>query len=169
MNSFLEDKEWNPLAELLRAEVQEYGGLYNLLERQQSEIFQRNPEQVLKTNAEIEEYMGDMGELRLQREKVVSEMAVAFGLAKDESLSKILPYIPDFARPMFQALVDEVNQMVRRTRSKARQNFMLLSRTMELSHEALQAMQPDNYTKTYTKRGKVGIKSRVEPRYKAFV
>ncbi|MBK1878459.1 flagellar protein FlgN [Pelagicoccus mobilis] len=169
MSNNLAEKDWNPLVEMLRHEVQEYGGLYNLLERQQEEIFKRDPQLVLDTNAEIESYMADMGGLREQRENFVREMARAFGADEEQPLSKLLNYFPDFMQPMLQALVDEINHMVRRTRQKARQNFMLLSRTMEINHETMQRLQPGNYNKTYSKRGRVGIKTQAQSRYQAFV
>ena len=43
MNMTFNQKDWDPLVDLLREEVQEYGGLYNLLDRQQNEIFNREP------------------------------------------------------------------------------------------------------------------------------
>ena len=169
MNNVFEEKDWDPLVELLRSEVQEYGGLYNLLDRQQREIFSRDPELVLSTNSEIESYMSDMGGLRQAREERVQQMARACGADETESLSKLLPHFPDFIRPMLTALVDEVNAMVTRTRQKARQNFMLLSRTMEVTHETLQRLQPDNFNRTYTKKGRVGVKGDLPTRYRAFV
>lgn len=169
MNSTFEEKDWDPLVELLRSEVQEYGGLYNLLDRQQEEIFKRDPELVMNTNSEIERYMAEMGGLRERRENKVREMARACGADEEQSLSNMLPHFPDFTRPLLKALIDEINQMIRRTRQKARQNFLLLSKTMEVTHETLQALQPENYTKTYTKKGKVGVKNPMPPRYRAFV
>ncbi|MDQ8202560.1 flagellar protein FlgN [Pelagicoccus sp. SDUM812003] len=170
MSNVIEEKDWDPLVELLRHEVQEYGGLYNLLERQQQEIFKRDPELVMKTNEDIESYMTNMGVLREQRETMVRGMARACKVDEEQPLSQMLAHFPDFMRPMLQALVDEVNHMVRRTRQKARQNFMLLSRTMEISHETFQSLQPENYNKTYTKKGRVGVKTAAPPsRYRAFV
>lgn len=169
MSNVFEEKDWDPLVTLLRDEVQEYGGLFNLLERQQQEIFKRDPELVLSTNVEIETYMRDMGKLREKREALVTDMARACGADTELSLSKMLPCFPDFVRPLLQALVDEVNHMIRRTRQKARQNFMLLSRTMEITHETLQSLQPESYNKTYTKKGRVGVKSTLPSRYRAFV
>lgn len=169
MSNTFEEKDWDPLVELLRHEVQEYGGLFNLLDRQQHEIFQRDPQQVLDTNDEIERYMADMGGLRQRREQLVREMARACGADEEQPLSKMLPYFPDFMRPMLQALVEEINHMIRRTRQKARQNFMLLSRTMEITHQTMQALQPDNYNKTYSKKGRVGVKTQMPTRYQAFV
>lgn len=169
MNNNFAEKDWNPLVDLLRHEVQEYGGLYNLLERQQGEIFQRDPQLVLDTNSEIESYMSAMGSLRDQRETLVREMARGCGADEEQPLSKLLVHFPDFMQPMLQALVDEINAMIRRTRQKARQNFMLLSRTMEINHETMQRLQPGNYNRTYSKKGRIGVKTQRPTRYQAFV
>lgn len=169
MSNIFAEKDWDPLVDLLRHEVQEYGGLYNLLERQQDEIFKRDPQLVLDTNAEIESYMSDMGGLRTRRESFVRDMARECGADEEQPLSKLLVHFPDFMQPMLQALVDEINHMVRRTRHKARQNFLLLSRTMEINHETMQALQPGNYNKTYSKKGRVGVKTQMPTRYQAFV
>jgi len=158
-----------PLVELLRSEVQEYGGLYNLLQRQQDEIFKRDPDLVLETNSQIESYMRQMGGLREQREELVREMARSFGVDAELSLSKLLPHFPDYLRPMLEALVHEINEMVRRTRRKARQNHQLLSRTMELNHETLRTLQPERYGKTYSKKGQIGVSNAIRSRYQAFV
>ncbi|MEM9160637.1 MAG: flagellar export chaperone FlgN, partial [Verrucomicrobiota bacterium] len=84
-------------------------------------------------------------------------------------LRKMLPHFPDFIHPLLEALMEEINQMITRTRRKAQQNFLLLSRTMELTQETLRALQPENYTKTYSKKGRVGVTQRMPSRYKAFV
>ena len=169
MKSNFAESDLDPLVDLLRNEVQEYGGLYNLLERQQEEIFKRDPQLVLNTNAEIEGYMSDMGGLREKRETLVREIARSFGADEEQPLSKLLNYFPDFMRPMLQALVEEINHMIRRTRQKARQNFMLLSRAMEVNHETMQRLQPGNHNKTYSKRGRIDIKTQTQSRYQAFV
>ena len=161
--------DWDPLVALLREEVKEYGGLYNLLDRQQKEIFQRDPESVLRTNEEIENYTQEMGELRKRREEVVFQIADTFQCDRNETLSKMISHFPDYVQPLLQALVDEINQMIKRTRSKARQNFLLLSRTMELTQETVAALRPDNYTKTYTRKGQVGVAKNMPSRYKTFV
>lgn len=169
MSSPFSEKDWDPLVDLLRHEVQEYGGLYNLLERQQEEIFKRDPQLVLDTNSEIEGYMSQMGGLRVRRESIVRDMARDCGADEEQPLSKLLINFPDFMQPMLKALVDEINHMIRRTRQKARQNFMLLSRTMEINHETMQRLNPGSYNKTYSKKGKVGVKTRLQSRYQAFV
>jgi len=161
--------DWDPLVDLLREEVQEYGGLYNLLDRQQTEIFNREPELVMQTNDDIEMHMQEMNVLRERREEQVKQMANRCACDDSLSLMKMLPWFPDFIRPMLKALIDEVNGMVSRTRRKARQNYLLLSRTMEITQEALRMAEPDNFSKTYSRKGKVGMTGRMPATYKAFV
>lgn len=169
MNKEFDKQDWDPLVDLLRKEVQEYGGLFNLLETQQKQIFKREADTVLTINEEVESYMLDMGVLRERREECVREMARRGGCSPDLSLSKMLNYFPEYIRPLLQALVEEVNHMVDRTRRKARQNHLLLSRTMELTQETISALQPSNYTKTYGRKGRVGVAGKMPTRYNALV
>jgi len=169
MNKIFDQNDWDPLVDLLREEVQEYGGLYNLLDRQQKEIFNREPDLVLHTNDDIESQMAAMNTLRERREEQVKVMAERCACDDELSLTKMLPCFPEFIRPMLKALIDEVNAMVTRTRRKARQNYLLLSRTMEITQEALRMADPDNFSKTYSRNGQVGITGRMPTTYKAFV
>ncbi|MBT5168822.1 MAG: hypothetical protein HOI15_04495 [Opitutales bacterium] len=162
-------KDWDPLVDLLREEVQEYGGLYNLLDRQQNEIFNREPELVMQTNEDIELHMREMNVLRERREDQVKYMADSCSCDDSLSLTKMLLCFPEFIRPMLKALIDEVNGMVNRTRRKARQNYLLLSRTMEITQEALRMAEPDNFSKTYSRKGQVGMAGRMPATYKTFV
>lgn len=169
MKEIFEESDWDPLVELLREEVEEYGGLYNLLERQQNEIFNRDPDLVMETNSDVEAHMGQMDKLRQKRETMVREMAKRCQRDQECTLKELLPGFPVFVRPLLEALIDEVNAMVKRTRQKARQNYLLLSRTMEIAHEALRRSEPSNYSKTYSRKGQVGVSGDLPTTYKALV
>jgi flagellar biosynthesis/type III secretory pathway chaperone len=169
MKEIFEESDWDPLIELLREEVQEYGGLYNLLDRQQNEIFNRDPDLVMEINIEVEAHMKQMDVLRQKRESMVREMAIRCQCDQEWTLKELLPGFPVFVRPLLEALIDEVNAMVRRTRQKARQNYLLLSRTMEIAHEALRRSEPSNYSKTYSRKGQVGVSGDLPTTYKALV
>lgn len=169
MKEIFEESDWDPLVELLREEVQEYGGLYNLLDRQQNEIFNRDPDLVMEINIEVEVHMKQMDTLRQKRESMVREMAIRCQCDQEWTLKELLPGFPVFVRPLLEALMDEVNSMVRRTRQKARQNYLLLSRTMEIAHEALRRSEPSNYSKTYSRKGQVGVSGDLPTTYKALV
>lgn len=169
MNETLEKNDWDPLLDLLREEVQEYGGLHNLLDRQQSEIFNRESDLVMLTNDDVESHMGMMNALRERREEKVRSLAIQCDCDPELSLRNMLPHFPEFIRPLLEALIDEVNAMVTKTRRKARQNYLLLSRTMEITQEALRMTEPGNYTKTYSRKGYVGMSGTVPATYKTFV
>ena len=169
MKEIFDESDWDPLVGLLREEVQEYGGLYNLLERQQNEIFNRDPDLVMETNSDVESQMEQMDILRRKRESTVREMAIRCQCNQEQTLKDLLPNFPEFVRPLIEALIDEVNAMVKRTRQKARQNYLLLSRTMEITHEALRRSEPSNYSKTYSRKGQVGVSGKLPTTYKAFV
>ncbi len=169
MNEIFDKKDWDPLIELLREEVQEYGGLHNLLDRQQSEIFNRESDLVMLTNEDVERQMGMMNALRERRESKVRMMASQCDCDPELSLRNMLPHFPDFIRPLLEALIDEVNAMVTRTRRKARQNYLLLSRTMEITQKALSMSEPENFSKTYSRKGHVGMSGTVPATYKTFV
>ncbi len=169
MKDIFDESDWDPLVGLLREEVQEYGGLYNLLERQQNEIFNRDPDLVMETNGAVETHVEQMDILRQKRESMVREMAVRCQGDQEQTLKDLLPSFPEFVRPLLEALIDEVNAMVKRTRQKARQNYLLLSRTMEITHEALRRSEPSNYSKTYSRKGQVGVSGKLPTTYKALV
>ncbi len=169
MNDTFDQNDWDPLIELLREEVQEYGGLHNLLDRQQSEIFNRESDLVMLTNDDIERQMGMMNALRERRECKVRLMADQCQCDPSLSLKGMLPHFPEYIRPLLEALIDEVNAMVTKTRRKARQNYLLLSRTMEITQEALRMTEPSNYSKTYSRKGHVGMSGTVPATYKTFV
>jgi flagellar biosynthesis/type III secretory pathway chaperone len=169
MNETFDKNDWDPLVDLLREEVQEYGGLYNLLDRQQNEIFNREPDLVMQTNVDIESHMSTMNALRERRENQVTQMAVQCACDDTLTLTNMLPRFPEFIRPLLKALIDEVNAMVNRTRRKARQNHLLLSRTMEITQEALRMAKPADFSKTYTRKGQVGMAGRMPTTYKMFV
>jgi flagellar biosynthesis/type III secretory pathway chaperone len=58
---------------------------------------------------------------------------------------------------MLEALMAEVNRLIRQSRRRARQNQMLLARTIETSQQILQRLRPDTITKTYSSNGRIEI------------
>jgi flagellar biosynthesis/type III secretory pathway chaperone len=123
----------------------------------------------MEINIEVEAHMKQMDVLRQKRESMVREMAIRCQCDQEWTLKELLPGFPVFVRPLLEALIDEVNAMVRRTRQKARQNYLLLSRTMEIAHEALRRSEPSNYSKTYSRKGQVGVSGDLPTTYKALV
>ena len=60
---------WNPLADCLRNELQEYGALLALFDEQQDCILRRDSEKILAATAAIEEQTRRLHEVRVRRER----------------------------------------------------------------------------------------------------
>jgi flagellar biosynthesis/type III secretory pathway chaperone len=160
--------DWEPLVETLRNELQEYGGLFNLLSQQQDRIIDRQTDVVLSINDEIEAQTQAVADLRRRREDLVAGLNERTGATQAVTLRSLIPYFPEVVRPLLEALMTDINHMVRRNRQKARQNHLLLSRAMELTEQTLRVLQPENFTRTYQRTGKVSVSGRpVLARYQA--
>jgi flagellar biosynthesis/type III secretory pathway chaperone len=147
--------DWEPLVELLRLELQEYGGLFNLLGRQQDQIIDRKPDAILVLNEEIDAQTQLVADLRVRREQLVDELHTRAGAPGTVTLRSIIPYFAAEVQPLLEALMNDINHMLRRNRQKARQNHLLLARAMELTEQTLRVLQPENFTRTYQRTGKV--------------
>lgn len=160
--------DWEPLADALRGEMQEYGGLLNLFDEQQAAILRREPDTVLAVTDAIGAQLRAITARRTQRESLVKACAVHVGKADTSSLRELLVFFGDSVRPLLQALIEEVNSLVTRTKRRARQNHMLLARSIEVSQQILQRLNPEAVSKTYSPKGRLRIAaSGAKPRYLA--
>lgn len=151
------NNEWHRIAECLRTELAEYGGLLRLFEAQQRSLFERDPEAVLRRAHEIEAQARALGECRAHREEMVASFAVSLGCAPNSTLRSLLPKIEPVARPLLEALINEVNLLLHRVRRTSRHNHMLLSHALELHQETLLQLQPNAFTRTYSPAGRVSM------------
>lgn len=149
--------ELEVLVQPLRDEVQEHGALLNLFEEQQAAILRREPDLVLSVADSITKQLELIRECQKRRRAAVRASAAEAGCPENAPLSQLIPYFPAAAWPLLQALVSEVNRLVRHTRRRARQNQMLLARTIEVSQAILQRINPGTLTKTYSAKGQVAI------------
>jgi flagellar biosynthesis/type III secretory pathway chaperone len=148
---------WEIVADRLRDEVQEYGGLLRLFEEQQECVFNRDPERLLQLIETIKGATERAEDARRQRENCVRSFAAGLGRAADATLRSLLPCIDDHARPLVEALIDEVNRLIHRVRRITRQNHLLLSRTLELQQGLLRQFYPGAFTSTYSSHGRVSV------------
>lgn len=148
---------WEQLAECLRDEVQGYGALLRLFEEQQDCVFRREPERLLPLIEAIKSATEAAAAARRQREESVSAFAVDCGRDPGAALRSLLPCVDDHARPLLQALIDEVNRLIHRVRRIARQNHLLLARTVELHQGLLRQFCPGAFTPTYSAHGRVAM------------
>lgn len=150
---------WEYIADCLRAELADYGGLLQLFESQQRSLFNRDPEAVLRCAGEIEAQARAVTDSRTRREQAVAGFAAAHGQPASASLRSLLPLIAAEARPLFEALISEVNLLLHRVRRTSRHNHTLLSRAVELHQETLQHLRPQSFVKTYSPAGRLAVAS----------
>ena len=148
---------WELLAECLRDEVQEYGGLLRLFEEQQDCVFRRDAERLLQLIETIKDATQTAEAARRHREECVSAFAVDCGREAAVTLRSLLPCVDNQVRPLIEALIDEVNRLIHRVRRLARQNHLLLARTVELQQGLLRQFYPGAFTPTYSAHGRVAM------------
>ena len=148
---------WETIAECLRAELVEYGGLLHLFEETQRYLFERDPDNVLRVTHEIEQVSRSVASCRVRREEAVAAFAQANGHPAATTLRAMLPLVEADACPLIEALLNEVNTVVHRVRRISRHNHMMLSRTVQLHQETLQQLRPQAFTRTYSPAGRVSV------------
>jgi len=146
---------WENIADCLRQELADYGGLLHLFEQQQQALFARDADGVLGHVAAIEEQAQAIAGCRARREAAVAAFAVVHGQPSAATLRSLLPLVASEARPLLEALASEVNRLIHRVRQTSRQNHLLLARTVEMNQETLQLLRPGAFSKTYSPAGRV--------------
>jgi flagellar biosynthesis/type III secretory pathway chaperone len=147
--------DWQIIAESLRAEIGEYGGLLHLFEEQQRQLFARDADAVLHLSESIQAHVGGLHDTRRTREQRVAALARAVGQPDDSSLRSLLPFLAPEARPLLEALIGEINLLVHRTRRVSRHNHSLLKHAMESRQQLLRVLRPDGFVQTYGAQGRL--------------
>lgn len=147
---------WETITENLRNELQEYGALLGLFEDQQVNLLRRDATAVLDLANAIEEQVQTTQACRDRRDQATLLFAIENGQSTNATLRQMLKFFPSEVQPLLQALIDQINHLIHRVRRGARQNQVLLSRTVEAHEGALRTLRPDLYPKTYSRRGSVG-------------
>ena len=148
---------WQQIADSLRAELADYGGLLHVMETQQRSLFDRDANTVLRCSGEIEELMRTAADSRRRREQTVATFATERGQPASSTLRSLLSLIEADARPLLEALIKEVNLLIHRVRRTSRHNHSLLARAVEVHQETLQQLRPQSFTKTYSPAGRVAV------------
>jgi flagellar biosynthesis/type III secretory pathway chaperone len=142
------------LIELLRSELEEYGGLLGLLDDQQAAIVARAPDRVLEINTAINDQMRTIQLRRESREAFVSGLAVKLNQLPTSTLRELLRFFRKPIQPLLEALIGEINSLVTRARRRAQQNQMLLARSIEVMQEVLHRLNPETMHKVYGADGR---------------
>lgn len=148
-----------PLITALREELQHYGEMLALLDRQQEQVKARSAGEIFQSISLIQAQAAALQAARQHREQCRGAAALACRQPENAPFSDLIPLLPPDYRPLLRALVDENNQLLGRVRQRARQNHVLLRRSVELMQELLRTLFPARQTSVYNgnghKRGQV--------------
>ncbi|MEW6302731.1 MAG: flagellar export chaperone FlgN [Verrucomicrobiota bacterium] len=130
------------LVAALREELQHYGEMLVRLDEQQACVFRRAADDLLRSVESVQNQTEALHRQRGLREQLQRETARQFGLPATATLADIIDRLPPAYRPLVQALVQENNDLLVRVQQRARQNHLLLSRSLELMQNLLGSLMP---------------------------
>jgi flagellar biosynthesis/type III secretory pathway chaperone len=65
----------------------------------------------------------------------------------------LIPLLPEEYRPLLRALIDENNELLLRVQQRARQNHLLLNRSLDLMQRFINTLAPGSRMPTYDGMG----------------
>jgi flagellar biosynthesis/type III secretory pathway chaperone len=138
----------------LREELKSYGELLALLDRQQDLVFARTASELFESVGAVQTQAPALEQARRWREVCREEVARELSCAPATPFKDLIPQLPADYRPLVQALVQENNELLVRVQQRARQNHLLLSRSVELMQKFLGSLLPGRDILTYTEVGR---------------
>jgi hypothetical protein len=148
MNEPLKD-----LIEALREELRQYGEMLARLDAHQEQILRRAANDVLVSADAVQDQGIVVQQARQARETVQARLAEHFSLNQTATLTDMISSMPDDYRPLVRALMDENNALLVRVQQRARQNHLLLRRSLELMQKFLQNLFPIGQRMAYDGQG----------------
>jgi outer membrane protein TolC len=143
------------LIQLLRQELQEYGEMLALLDQQQEYVVTRAADDVLQTVAAIQAQSQAIEQARARREDCRGELSQILNQPAKADFNQLVGLLPASYRPLVEALVHENNDLLARVRHRARQNHLLLSRTVSLMQRFMSTLMPNLNPTVYNGAGHV--------------
>ena len=143
------------LIESLRVELQHYGEILASLDQQQESVVTRSAEEVMQSVATINQQMALVQEARQKREACQNTIANTIGQKEDPTFVSLLPHLPEKFRSAVGSLVRENNELLRRVHRRARQNHLLLARSLEMMQQFLANLAPAAPPATYNESGQL--------------
>lgn len=145
------------LLEALKEELQEYGEMLALLEQQQSAAIQHAPEEVLRGAISIQQQVARLQAAQEKRMASQTEVSVALGRPGRCDFVELIPLLPETHRVAVETLVRENRQLLLKVQKKARQNHLLMVRSLQLTQQFMQALMPPTGTATYNGGGQLHV------------
>jgi flagellar biosynthesis/type III secretory pathway chaperone len=141
------------IIDALREELTHYGEMLALLDQQQESAINRATDQMFTATSAIERQAALMEATRRNREQRQRALAVKLCVTETSTFVELIALLPPEYRPLMQSLVDENNSLLLRVQQRARQNHLVLSRSVELMQRFLGTLLPARETQVYNEHG----------------
>lgn len=143
------------LVEELRCELREYGEMLALLEEQQEHLMSRRADSVVDVVDRINAHILVLKYARTTREEAQRSLAREVGQPDSAGILTLTEFLPEDYRSLLHALVTENNQLLTRVQSRGRQNYLMLSRAVELMQRFINSLTPGHNVIAYAGNGTV--------------
>src|SRR5690242_9737309 len=100
------------LISALREELQQYGEMLALLDRQQQLLVDRTPDEISQSVRLIQAQGVAIQKARAHRESCRRRVAMAYSQPENAPFADLIPALPAELRPLIKALVDENNELL---------------------------------------------------------
>jgi hypothetical protein len=152
----------------LRDELQQYGEMLALLDREQEMVMRRASGDLLETVVSIQGHAAIVQQARAHRDQCRGTLAQALRQPRDTPISQLQTQLPPMYQPLVEALVRENNELLVRVQQRARQNHLLLSRSLELMQRFMATLFPSRDTQVYDDHGhRLAHPKPLQPLYEA--
>ena len=143
------------LVSALREELQQYGEMLVRLDDQQELVMGRSAAALLESVPHVEAQSAILTEAREVRYAAMKALCTMLRLPAETSFKDLLPNVPADYRPLLDALVQENNELLQRIHQRARQNHILLSRTVDSMQHVINSLGIHRPTAVYDDNGAV--------------
>jgi flagellar biosynthesis/type III secretory pathway chaperone len=137
----------------LREELQHYGEMLALLDQQQESAINRLADEMFVATSAIQSHAGVIQAARRDREQCQKTVARELCVAETSTFVEMIPLLPADYRPLLRSLVDENNALLQRVQQRAKQNHLVLSRSVDLMQRFLGMLFPARETQVYNEHG----------------
>ncbi|MBI1177320.1 flagellar biosynthesis protein FlgN [bacterium] len=149
------NEELTLLIAALREELAQYGEMLALLDREQELVVARGSAELLQTVDSINFQSEVVTQARKRREECQRQVAVLAGLPANATIDELKGRLPANHAILVVALVEENNELLVRVRQRARQNHILLNRSLELMQRLIGSLFPTTRSATYSGDGQM--------------
>ena len=120
--------EWDQLVDALRDELQEKGGLIQLLNQQTETLYRSDIVENERLEEQIRVQLRLISRCTQGRELALRQTASRFQLNEDAQSAEVIRSFPEYVHPLLEALFSEVDRLSNRMQERLRQNQGLKER-----------------------------------------